>query len=260
MGFLSDVFGGGSRAKKGSRRQIEDINNAIGEIRQGGSQALATLQPLTQGGFIQQAGEAASVGGLDQRLSQILGSDNFTALRDERARSAGNFLSAQGSRRSGLAANTVADLSQSTAFDIEGLLAGRLGGLAGLEADAVNNTANLQLGIADQIASLLGNRGAVKNQSQLNQLNANRGGFQNALNLGGTIASGFAASDPRLKTNIVPIATLGPLGVYTWDWKDGTGSGLGVMADEVAHFYPHLVAERDDGYMMVNYQELLEAA
>jgi len=64
-----------------------------------------------------------------------------------------------------------------------------------------------------------------------------------------TIIAAFA-SDRRLKTNITKIGTTDQgNNLYSWDWKDGSGSSVGVMADEV----PDRVLMRSDGYLMVDY-------
>ena len=59
------------------------------------------------------------------------------------------------------------------------------------------------------------------------------------------------ASDRRLKTNIQRIGeTDQGHNLYSWDWKDGSGSSVGVMADEMPASRLHM---RADGYLMVNY-------
>ena len=77
--------------------------------------------------------------------------------------------------------------------------------------------------------------------------------------LGGLASLGSAAiqfSDARLKSNISRIGST-PSGVplYSWDWKDGSGSGTGVLAHEVAHI-PGAVLSDPSGYLKVDYSKI----
>lgn len=67
-----------------------------------------------------------------------------------------------------------------------------------------------------------------------------------------TLASVFF-SDRRMKTNIRRIGkTDQGDNLYRWDWRDGSGSSVGVMADEV----PDRVFMHPSGYLMVDYSEI----
>lgn len=77
--------------------------------------------------------------------------------------------------------------------------------------------------------------------------------------VGGLATLGSAAikfSDARLKSNISRIGST-PSGVplYSWDWKDGSGSGTGVLAHEVAHI-PGAVLSDPSGYLKVDYSKI----
>jgi hypothetical protein len=79
------------------------------------------------------------------------------------------------------------------------------------------------------------------------------GGF-----LGG-IFSGIAASDPRLKENVVQIGVLEdglPLYSYNYIWDDEDTRQIGVMADEVAELRPWAVGPQIGDYMTVDYGKL----
>ena len=85
----------------------------------------------------------------------------------------------------------------------------------------------------------------------------NQSGFNSML--GGLSTLGSAAiqfSDARLKSNISRIGST-PSGVplYSWDWKDGSGSGTGVLAHEVAHI-PGAVLSDPSGYLKVDYSKI----
>ena len=72
------------------------------------------------------------------------------------------------------------------------------------------------------------------------------------------------ASDVRLKTDITPAGNVGGFNFYNWKWND-EGKRIadpkqptyGVMADEVKATHPHLVKRGSDGYLRVNYRELM---
>ena len=61
-----------------------------------------------------------------------------------------------------------------------------------------------------------------------------------------------------LKTDFRKLGQAGGLGIYRWRWNDLAraefgmdGESVGVLAQEVAEKYPHLVGERD-GFKMVD--------
>jgi hypothetical protein len=86
--------------------------------------------------------------------------------------------------------------------------------------------------------------------------------FQFDISTGDLIAADFSAtSDIRLKENIKdyeikPIDTRW----VTFDWKDGSGNGLGVIAQELEKNHPEFVKTDDnEGYKSVKYTKLLIA-
>jgi len=86
-------------------------------------------------------------------------------------------------------------------------------------------------------------------------------GLFDYLSLGATAAG---ASDARLKTDVTPAGNVGGFNFYNWKWND-EGKRIadpkqptyGVMADEVKATHPHLVKRGKDGYLRVNYRELM---
>ena len=83
----------------------------------------------------------------------------------------------------------------------------------------------------------------------------------------GTAIMGAMPSDRRLKKNIESIGELNSgVKIYKWDWNEVgeevgmVGSGIGVIAQEVAETMPEAVLEADNGYLMVDYGKVLEAA
>lgn len=77
------------------------------------------------------------------------------------------------------------------------------------------------------------------------------------------ISANVAPSDRRLKENIRPLdkSLEGVLQLKPsqYHWKDPKkkGESYGLIAQELAEVYPHLVRERNDGYFGVNYIELI---
>lgn len=70
----------------------------------------------------------------------------------------------------------------------------------------------------------------------------------------GALASGAAASDRRLKTNINEVGSLpNGLKLYQYRYVDGSGPYIGVMADEVEQIQPEALGPEINGYKTVNY-------
>jgi len=101
--------------------------------------------------------------------------------------------------------------------------------------------------------------GATPSQSTTTQ--SKNPGLFDYLSLG---ATAFGASDVRLKTDVTPAGKVGGFNFYNWNWND-EGKRIadpkqptyGVMADEVKATHPHLVKRGKDGYLRVNYRELM---
>lgn len=68
---------------------------------------------------------------------------------------------------------------------------------------------------------------------------------------------GWYPSDIRLKTNIERVGT-SPRGYswYRWDWIDGSGSAVGVIAQEVALQDPSAVQAGSAGFLTVDYRKV----
>jgi len=76
---------------------------------------------------------------------------------------------------------------------------------------------------------------------------------------GSLFSSIIAASDIRLKENIVPVGIAHGHTVYEFDYRDpadGVGRHVGVMAQEVMQTRPDAVLRRADGMLMVDYGKL----
>ena len=79
-----------------------------------------------------------------------------------------------------------------------------------------------------------------------------------------SLGASALVSDPRLKTDVTPAGNVGGFNFYNWKWND-EGKRIadpkqptyGVMADEVQATHPHLVERGGDGYLRVNYREMM---
>lgn len=133
----------------------------------------------------------------------------------------------------------------------------RLQGVGTQGQQAATTQSNIKLGQGD-----LGfNYGATKAGNEINYGNAqaaNRGILgNNLLNLAGTAAKAFAASDIRLKRDIERIDTLpSGLPVYRFKYLDHDAEYVGVMAQEAMLLFPAAIAIMDNGYLAVNYAEI----
>lgn len=97
--------------------------------------------------------------------------------------------------------------------------------------------------------------GAGKAQGQYDAANAaNEQSGMNALLAALSSLGVKFLSDRRLKRNIRRIGTH-PSGVarVSWDWIDGSGSDVGVIAQELAEVRPDAVVRGADGYLRVDY-------
>lgn len=106
-----------------------------------------------------------------------------------------------------------------------------------------------QLGLG--AAGVLADSGRVSNQTSKSK---------NGLGgLVGGLASGIAASDPRLKENVIQIGVLEdglPLYSYNYVWDTEDDRQIGVMADEVAEKRPWALGPKVGDYMTVDYSKL----
>lgn len=114
-----------------------------------------------------------------------------------------------------------------------------------------------QIGLGGgQVVSGAGNVSSSSAKSQGTSMSKSSPGIGQFI---GQIASGFAASDRRLKQNIVRISELpNGLPVYQYEYIDGRGPFIGVMADEVETIMPEALGPVIDGYKTVDYDKVWE--
>lgn len=90
---------------------------------------------------------------------------------------------------------------------------------------------------------------------QMASYNANQGGIMDLLGSAATAGGMWAASDVRLKSNIVRVGTH-PLGIGIYDYDIFGERTRGVMAHEVETVMPDAVVTMSNGFKAVNYGAL----
>jgi hypothetical protein len=100
-----------------------------------------------------------------------------------------------------------------------------------------------------------------QNQQNNNSVLSGLFGLGSAALLGpaGSLGARLFKSDATLKTDIIPIGTIGDgMGVYDYEYKDEPGvKYTGLMAQEVERKHPDAVVTTKDGYKAVDYQKVL---
>jgi len=218
------------------------------------------FQPFVDVGrnAISDVNAGADIDGFSNRLDQIMATDQFQGLRDQRQRSADAQLSAAGLTRSGAAAQAAADIDTDLALALEGQLFSRsadnlrvgqasaaqvgaagasnassiggiLSGAAGQQSNLLLQGANAAAGgVTNQaIAAGSGIQGAANAMASglINQSNVQQQNRQNRNNMflqtGLAVAQIFSGfSDERLKKNMKKIGKVKDLNLYEWDWKE----------------------------------------
>ncbi|MGH1427445.1 MAG: tail fiber domain-containing protein [Arenicella sp.] len=261
------------------------------------NETVERLDPYVQlgAGSLGDVAQGSTIAGLNDRLSQILDSENFNALADSQHRSASTYLASKGLGRSGRAASEIGQIDGNLAMQIENQLFGRASNnvdrgqnaaanLGGLGQNFANSQGQLLSAGASQISQLTANGAAASAQGL--QAAANYGAnaitdSANALAAGqqadqqqrnqniqtgvtATVALLAAFSDERLKENMQPVGKHKDLTVYEWDWKEdaqgitGTEMDIGYKAQEVQERYPECIIEHETGLLMIDYPKLNE--
>jgi len=147
----------------------------------------AGFDPFIQAGTgaLQDVQRGATVGGLDERIAQILGTGAFQGLREERFGDINRQLASAGLSRSGLGLEEIANISPDLAFQIENQLFGRARDLSNVGFQGVGQQAGLATdltGLEARLGAQLGAQGAQLGAqgAQLGAQLAARTGIQGA--------------------------------------------------------------------------------
>lgn len=260
---------GEQAARRAADAQAQAYQNGINELARQFNFQQQVLTPYSNAGIpplgaIANSNDPSTYGGNVQRILENFG--DYGPLVDERQRAASAQLSSAGLTRSGYAAQEAARIPTEIALGIEEMLYNRNRDLVGVGLNAAAGVGDASQQYGSSVANLLGAQGDARAQGLLGGAQARSQGFQNLLGLG-TTAAAFL-SDRRLKTDITPEASIGPLTLYRWRWVDEVAEldmplmTVGFMADEVAEHYPQHVHDMGP-YRTVDYAALipeLEAA
>ncbi|PCJ24091.1 MAG: hypothetical protein COA96_10120 [SAR86 cluster bacterium] len=261
---MGGFFGGSNAGASAAGAANRGIGQGIDELRNQFNATRQSFQPFIDVGQQALGGvqQASTVGGLGERLGAIFGGGALDPLIDERTRAAQGQLASTGLSRSGTALETIAGIPQELGLMIEQLLAGREQQLSGQGFQAVRDVGQFGANTAQGIAGSRTQQGQNISSGILADAQSDAAGFGNLINLASTAA--FSFSDPRLKTNIVQVSSIGDVGVYQWDWIEAAkGTSIvdqptvGFMADEVQEKYPEFVGELA-GWMGIFYGPLLD--
>jgi len=183
-------------AVAGFRRGQEELRLGAGtgrEIIQGQQGQLREdflrQQGLTEGGFdpfiqagtgaLQDVQQGATIGGLDERISQILGTGAFQGLREERFGDINRQLASAGLSRSGLGLEQIANISPELALQLERQQFGRSRDLSNVGFQGVERRGalgnQLTLGQGGLTSNLTGLEAQLANQLGINLAGGERG-------------------------------------------------------------------------------------
>jgi len=258
---MSSIFGGSKSKQQSTSQQSSQSQSTSNSLSF--NQAYPWAQQ-TYGGMAQNGANASNA------LTSLLGiggnADAQKAAFDNYKNSAGyqfqlqqgmdainGNAAAKGMLSSGATAKALAGYGQNLASTYYNNYLDRLLGVGnqGLQAGGlVTGAGNVSQSNSQSTSSSTG----TSNSTGTSKSKPGIGGFI------GQVASGVAASDRRLKTNIVKISAFdNGLNIYQYDYINGEGPYIGVMADEVAEIVPEALGPVIDNYMTVDYSKLKEA-
>ena len=268
MGGIGDAIGGvlgkggADAATDAANVQANAQTMGIKELQRQYTQNVQRMLPFVATGKAQLDNllQGATPAGMRDRINQLLNTNTFRNLTQERQRAAGDWLSRAGLSRSGMALREVSKIPTELAFELENLLFGRQQNLAGSGQNAAAGLGAQGYQASSSIADMFNQQGQTLASGILGAQQANAQAGQNLLGLGTTLASLFF-SDERLKDNMEQIGSLCGLPLYEWDWKDGVPEEvaqmtIGFKAQDVEKMHPDCVFEHAS-YKAIDYALLL---
>lgn len=224
---MGKLLGGGSKQKQ----QSTSDNQNLGLIN-------STFTPVA--GYAQQGGDAISalLGGDSSGFNNYKNATGFNDALTSGSQGITGNAAANGLLRSGSTGKALASFG------------------AGLNNQFSQNYLSNMLNLANLGTTAGGLLTSAGQRSQSTGSSKSKGGLGSFL---GSAAGAVAASDSRLKENIVKIGELKDgLGIYEWTYTYEPGKKYkGVLADEVAKLRPWALGpELAGGYMTVDYDKL----
>jgi hypothetical protein len=249
----------GAKAKDASKAaeaaQQDALGRSIAETRRATEEGQGFLAPFGGVGLqgVEQAGfltdPKAQFDFLQNNPLFQMGLDNANRQTQQSAASRGRLSSG----------DTLQELNQNALLTASPLIQSQkqsIGDLLNFGGGIATNQANTAIGEGSQISNAFENQGNITSAGIQGRNKIQADTTANQQQLAGQIFSMF--SDPALKTNIKSTGSKNGFNTYSWDWNELankvglSGSGVGVMADEVKAIKPEAVTI-DRGFMKVNY-------
>lgn len=266
MSFIGNLIGGltGSNkaadaAQAASQTQANSALAGIDAYKEQLAALKLALEPYTKlgGQAVTSIGDLAGLNGNTAQgaaTDAIANSSQFKTLLNQGTNAILQNASATGGLRGGNTENALMQYSPQLLNQLINERYGQLGGLVSLGQNSAAGVGNAGLQTGGGIAQLLQQQGSALAGGQIAAGKAAQNNMGNVLQLASAAAQYF--SDRRLKTNIVRIgSTARGNARYRWDWRDGSGSAEGVIADEVEHI-PGAVHLHSSGYQVVDYSKV----
>lgn len=186
---IEEAVAGFQRGQEELRRATGVSRGILGEQRGQIRTDIGAQRELTEAGFdpfiqagtgaLQDVQRGATIGGLDERISQILGTETFGALREERFGDINRQLASAGLSRSGLGLEQIANISPELALQLESQQFGRARDLSNVGFQGVERRgaqgAQLTLGQAGFETGLSNLEAQIANQLGINLAGGERG-------------------------------------------------------------------------------------
>lgn len=220
----------GGLFKKRAKSSQSSSNQAFGFIKD-------TFAPTTGYANTGAAAMQALLSGDTSGFDAYKKATGFDALAESGSRGITGNAAARGLLRSGSTSKALGTFYNNLQNQYSGNYLDQLGKLA-----------NIGLGAGGLISG-------AGNVSSGTSKGGGKGGLGQAVGLGASLI----ASDRRLKKNIVKLGEYdNGLGIYQYNYINGAGPYIGVMAQEVAEIMPEALGPVIDGYMTVDYSKLEE--
>jgi hypothetical protein len=242
-------------SKAAESAQQDALGRSIAETRRATEEGQGFLAPFGGVGLqgVEQAGfltdPQAQFDFLQNNPLFQMGLDNANRQTQQSAASRGRLSSG----------DTLQELNQNALLTASPLIQSQkqsIGDLLNFGGGIATNQANTAIGEGSQISNAFENQGNITSAGIQGRNKIQADTTANQQQLAGQIFSMF--SDPALKTNIKSTGSKNGFNTYSWDWNELankvglSGSGVGVMADEVKAIKPEAVTI-DRGFMKVNY-------
>lgn len=255
MGFLGSFLGSdGARAAKGAADiQVENTDKGIRQVRKFTTQGRLDLRPFKNAGRDSLEGLVDLVKNPESQRAFIDENPFFNALAEKGEQNILNNAAARGKVGSGGTAEALINSRLLLGNDLLSQNISQRQGIANLGLGAASGSAALSQNAGFNIADLLTQRGNASAAGIVGAANSRAQGVQNVITVAKEAAKAIAASDIRVKENIIRVgSTEGGLPVYRFNYIGSDAVQMGVIAQDVEKVNPDAVIEID-GVKHVDY-------